>query len=63
MELKPCDKCYTDLCLEGKWYHHDHLTNKAYMLNGGHSISIDLAKVPTTEDELVDLLKDSAYIK
>lgn len=58
MELKPCEKCYTDLCLDGKWYHHDHLTDKAYVLNGGSSLLINLSKVPQTEDELVSLLSD-----
>lgn len=59
MELKPCEKCYTDVCLDGKWYHHDHLTDKAYMLKGGGSQSFNLAKVPSTEDELVELLTES----
>ncbi|WP_153448785.1 hypothetical protein [Vibrio algicola] len=59
MELKPCEKCYTDLCLDGKWFHHDHLTTKAYMLKGGNYQAVELSKVPVTEDELVSLLTDA----
>ncbi|GIU53567.1 MULTISPECIES: hypothetical protein [Shewanella] len=56
MELKQCEKCYTDVCVNGKWFHHDHLTTSAYMLNGGSPEMVELAKMPTTETELVDML-------
>ncbi|MBR9727033.1 hypothetical protein ACFOD0_00410 [Shewanella intestini] len=56
MELKQCPKCYTDICVNGKWFHHDHLTTNAYMLNGSEPINVELAKVPTTENELINML-------
>jgi hypothetical protein len=56
MELIQDTRCYTDVCVNGKWFHHDHCTTTAYMLKGGASSSIELAKMPTTESELVDLL-------
>ncbi|MDG3084888.1 hypothetical protein P7F88_01795 [Vibrio hannami] len=58
MELKKDPRCYTDVCINGKWFHHDHLTTKAYMLKGGASPEFDLAKVPTTEDELIEMLNN-----
>ncbi|MGF1704229.1 hypothetical protein L4D09_28540 [Photobacterium makurazakiensis] len=56
MELIKDPKCYTDLCLNGKWFHHDHCTTKAYMLHGGACYDIELNKMPTTESELEELL-------
>jgi hypothetical protein len=44
--------------VNGKWFHHDHCTTTAYMLKGGASSNIELAKMPTTESELVDLLTE-----
>ncbi|NTJ36892.1 hypothetical protein HQK29_01545 [Vibrio vulnificus] len=32
MELKQDPRCYTDVCIEGKWYHYDHCGTTAYML-------------------------------
>ncbi|MGF1749106.1 MULTISPECIES: hypothetical protein [Vibrio] len=58
MELKQDPRCYTDVCINGKWFHHDHCTTRAYMLKGGSSACIELAKMPKTENELVDLLND-----
>ncbi|MFV0576746.1 MAG: hypothetical protein ACK5NC_15200 [Vibrio sp.] len=63
MKLKPCEKCYTDVCIDGKWYHHDHLTDKAYMLKGGMDHVVELARTPTTEDELLELLNHSIQLK
>ncbi|GLS82900.1 hypothetical protein GCM10007894_08770 [Paraferrimonas haliotis] len=57
MELKKDPRCYTDVCVNGKWFHHDHLTKSAYMLNGSQSIAIELVKTPETEDELINLLQ------
>ncbi|MDO6497002.1 hypothetical protein [Photobacterium sanguinicancri] len=59
MTLKQDSRCYTDVCVNGKWFHHDHCTTKAYMLKGGASSAIELAKMPTTESELIDLLADT----
>lgn len=58
MELKNDPRCYTDLCIDGKWFHYDHCTTRAYMLKGGSSPEVELAKIPTTESELVELLND-----
>ncbi len=33
MELLP--NCYTDLCINGKWFHYDHGELSVFMLNGG----------------------------
>ncbi len=35
MELKRDPRCYTDLCIDGKWYHYDHCSTQVYMLMGG----------------------------
>lgn len=56
MELKKDPRCYTDVCVNGKWFHHDHCTTSAYMLRGGASQEIELAKMPETEGELVELI-------
>ncbi|MEC6813518.1 hypothetical protein [Photobacterium toruni] len=56
MKLKQDPKCYTDICLNGKWFHHDHGTTTAYMLKGGDSPQFELHKIPETENELIDLL-------
>ncbi|MGF1793311.1 hypothetical protein L4D21_22220 [Photobacterium profundum] len=56
MELIQDTRCYTNVCVNGKWFHHDHCTTTAYMLKGGASANIELAKMPTTESELVALL-------
>jgi hypothetical protein len=58
MKLIQDPKCYTDVCVNGKWFHHDHCTTIAYMLKGGASSNIELAKMPATENELVDLLTE-----
>ncbi|PSU50158.1 hypothetical protein C9J12_05320 [Photobacterium frigidiphilum] len=59
MKLIQDTRCYTDVCVNGKWFHHDHCTTTAYMLKGGASSNIELAKMPTTESELVDLLAET----
>lgn len=58
MELKQDPRCYTDICINGKWYHHDHCTATAYRLMGGLSPRFELSKIPMTENELVDLLSE-----
>ena len=30
MKLLMQAKCYTDMCLHGKWFHHDHGETSAY---------------------------------
>jgi len=32
MELKKDPRCYTDVCIDGKWYHYDHCSTHVYML-------------------------------
>lgn len=50
MELLP--NCYTDLCINGKWFHYDHGESSVFMLNGGAPLTFELESLPTTEDEL-----------
>ncbi|ABV35934.1 conserved hypothetical protein [Shewanella sediminis HAW-EB3] len=50
MELLP--NCYTDLCINGKWFHYDHGESSVFMLNGGDPLTFELESLPTTEDEL-----------
>ncbi|MFA0087434.1 hypothetical protein BCU66_021050 [Vibrio sp. 10N.286.49.B1] len=56
MELKKDTRCYTDVCVNGKWFHYDHCTTQAYMLKGGASCGVELSKVPSTEHELIEML-------
>lgn len=56
MELKKDPRCYTDVCIDGRWFHHDHCTTRVYMLKGGAECELELAKTPSTEDELVHLI-------
>ena len=56
MELIKDKRCYTDMCLDGRWFHHDHCTPTVYMLRGGEPVSFSLDTVPETEDELFHLL-------
>jgi len=58
MELKKDPKCYTDVCVNGFWYHHDHGSTKAYVLRGGASPEVLLEREPNTEDELVSMLRN-----
>lgn len=50
MELLP--NCYTDLCINGKWFHYDHGESSVFMLNGSSPLSFELESLPKTEDEL-----------
>jgi|GEM_PF-3760348 len=50
MDLLP--NCYTDLCINGKWFHYDHGETSVFMLNGGDPLTFELESLPTTEDEL-----------
>ncbi|QLE84775.1 MULTISPECIES: hypothetical protein [Shewanella] len=50
MELLP--NCYTDLCINGKWFHYDHGELSVFMLNGGSPLTFELERAPQTEDEL-----------
>ncbi len=59
MELKRDPRCYTDVCIDGKWFHYDHCSTNAYMLRGGASLEMQLERVPETESELIDLLSDA----
>ncbi|PSV27021.1 MULTISPECIES: hypothetical protein [unclassified Photobacterium] len=59
MKLRKDKRCYTDLCINGKWFHHDHCTNTAYMLKGGDSPLLELARIPQTESELIGLLEEA----
>ncbi|ALP39685.1 hypothetical protein [Aeromonas schubertii] len=57
MELERDPRCYTDLCIDGKWYHYDHCTTRVYMLMGGASPRLELPREPRDEEELLLLLK------
>lgn len=59
MELIKDPRCYTDMCLDGKWFHHDHCTPTVYMLRGGDPVQLNLSRVPETENELEALLTDA----
>ena len=37
MELIRNPKCYTDVCIDGTWYHYDHCGSTVYSLAGGHT--------------------------
>ena len=50
MDLLP--NCYTDLCVNGKWFHYDHGESSVFMLNGSKPLSFELDSLPKTEDEL-----------
>ncbi|MEZ8823724.1 hypothetical protein [Vibrio sp. 10N.261.55.A7] len=58
MELKQDPRCYTDVCVDGYWYHYDHCSTRAYVLKGGSSPELTLSKEPKTESELISLLRD-----
>lgn len=57
MELKRDPRCYTDVCIDGKWYHYDHCSTHVYMLMGGAAPSLQLAHEPGSEEELVEMLR------
>ncbi|TEW54973.1 hypothetical protein E2R68_07335 [Psychromonas sp. RZ22] len=58
MKLHMEEKCYTDICLLGKWFHHDHGQTTAYML--GSRELFELGVIPTTEEELEACLEPIA---
>lgn len=49
MELERDPRCYTDVCIDGKWYHYDHCSTHVYMLMGGAAPSMTLAYEPSSE--------------
>ncbi|MGF1902264.1 hypothetical protein [Aliivibrio sifiae] len=57
MTLLRNPKCYTDVCIDGKWYHYDHCGTTVYMLKGGTSAEFNLGSEPLTEGELIDQIK------
>ncbi len=57
MTLVKNPKCYTDVCIDGKWYHYDHCGTRVYMLKGGASAEFDLNSEPLTEGELINQIK------
>lgn len=50
MKLHMEEKCYSDVCLHGKWFHHDHGGTNAYMLGSREIFEFEM--MPTTEEEL-----------
>ncbi|WP_144212482.1 hypothetical protein [Shewanella donghaensis] len=50
MELLP--NCYTELCINGRWFHYNHDKKSVFMLNGSNPLSFELEIAPTTEEEL-----------
>jgi hypothetical protein len=57
MELLRNPRCYTDVCIDGTWYHYDHCGSKVYSLCGGAGPELDLAREPETEGELISLIQ------
>ncbi|MCE2570245.1 hypothetical protein [Motilimonas eburnea] len=55
MTLLP--NCYTDMCVNGKWFHYDHGESEVYMLNAGSPITFKINAVPNTEEELEHALR------
>lgn len=60
MELKRGPRCYTDVCIDGQWYHYDHCSTNVYMLMGGAAPSLQLAYEPSSEEELIEMLQQLA---
>ncbi|WP_336289043.1 hypothetical protein [Aeromonas dhakensis] len=60
MELERDPRCYTDVCIDGKWYHYDHCSTHVYMLMGGAPPSMTLAYEPSSEEELIEMLRQLA---
>ncbi len=58
--LKQDPRCYTDVCVDGKWFHYRYCGTQAYMLKGGSSAVFELSKEPATEGELVEMLQGIA---
>lgn len=50
-------KCYTDVCIDGKWFHYDHCGTHVYMLKGGAQAQFELSVEPSTEIELIKQIK------
>jgi len=59
MELIRNPKCYTDVCINGIWYHYDHCGSTVYSLAGGGAPGMDLSSEPATESELIDLIQSA----
>ncbi len=57
MTLLRNPKCYTDVCIDGKWYHYDHCGTQVYMLKGGAEAFFELDSEPVTENELIEQIK------
>ncbi|QYJ85147.1 hypothetical protein K0I73_13075 [Shewanella mesophila] len=60
MELLP--NCYTDLCVNGKWFHYDHGESSVFMLNGSEPLTFELERQPATEEELEQRLSQIAQL-
>ena len=60
MELERDPRCYTDLCIDGKWNDNDHCSTHVYMLMGGAAPSLELTHEPRSEEELIEMLQQLA---
>ena len=60
MERVREQRCYTDVCIDGKWYHYDHCSTHVYMLMGGAAPSMTRAYEPSSEEELIEMLRQLA---
>lgn len=60
MDLLKNPRCYTDVCVEGYWFHYDHCGTSVYRLRGSDPQEFQLSKEPNTEEELFGMLKDIA---
>lgn len=49
MELKKDPRCYTDVCIDGKWYHYDHCSTHVYMLMGAPPPACSLPMNPAAK--------------
>ena len=57
MTLLRNPKCYTDVCINGKWFHYVHCGTTVYMLKGGASAEFNLDSEPVTEGDLINQIK------
>ena len=60
MELERDPRCYTDVCIDGKWHHYDHCSTQVYTLMGGAAPRQELAYEPSSEEELIAMLQQLA---
>lgn len=60
MDLLQDPKCYTDVCIDGYWFHYDHCSTHVYRLRGSVPQEFELEREPKTEEELFAMLEGIA---